>query len=180
MTKQELDQKMLRLQQGDETAFAEIYEETNRGVFAFVLSICRNYHTAEDIMQTTYIRLRTTISSYKAGANAFAWLYTIAKNLTLNEMAREKRETTASFDDDSSAYGSYKMNEEGSPITAVMNKVLNESERQIVTLHVISGFKHREIAEMIGKPIGTVLWAYNNALAKMKKELEKEEKRDED
>ena len=174
MTKQELDQKMLRLQQGDETAFAEIYEETKRGLFAFILSICRNYHTAEDMMQTTYIRLRTTISSYKAGSNALAWLYTIAKNLTLNELAREKRETTTSFEDDSAVYGSYKINEEGSPLIAVMNKVLSESERQIVTLHVIAGFKHREIAEMLDKPIGTVLWAYNNALAKMKKALEKE------
>ena len=179
MTKQELDQKMLRLQQGDETAFAEIYEETKRGLFAFILSLCRNYHTAEDMMQTTYIRLRTTISSYKAGANAFAWLYTIAKNLTLNEMAREKRETTASFDDDSAKYGSYTIQDDGSPIFAVMNKVLSAGERQIVSLHVISGFKHREIAEMLEKPLGSVLWTYNNALAKMKKELEKEN-RDED
>ena len=45
---------------------------------------------------------------------------------------------------------------------------------RIVTLHVISGFKHREIADLLEKPIGTVLWTYNNALAKMKKELIKE------
>lgn len=55
-----------------------------------------------------------------------------------------------------------------------MNKVLGEEERQIVTLHVISGFKHREIAEMLEKPLGTELWTYNNALAKLKRELRKE------
>lgn len=55
-----------------------------------------------------------------------------------------------------------------------MNKVLSDGERQIVILHVVSGFKHREIAQMLDKPLGTVLWAYNNALAKLKKELEKE------
>ena len=179
MTKQELDLLMLQLQKGDENAFEKIYEETKRGLFAFILSICRHYQTAEDMMQTTYIRLRTTISSYKAGANAYAWLYTIANNVTLNEINRKKREQTSAFDDDSAMYGSYKMNEEGSPIIAVMNKVLGDEERQIVTLHVIAGFKHREIAEMMGKPLGTVLWAYNNALAKMKKQLEKEA-RDED
>ena len=178
MTKQELDIKMLRLQQGDENAFEEIYEETKRGLFAFILSICRHYQTAEDMMQTTYIRLRTTISSYKAGSNAYAWLYTIAKNVTLNELARRKREQTMSFDDDSPMYGSYQMDEEGSPIIAVMNKVLGQEERQIVTLHVIAGFKHREIAEMLDKPLGTVLWAYNNALAKMKKQIEKEARDD--
>lgn len=145
-----------------------------RGLFAFILSICRNYHTAEDMMQTAYIRLRTTISSYRTGENAYAWLYTIAKNATLNEMARQKREKSTDAFEEESTFGTYSIDEECSPITTVMNKVLGEEERQIVTLHVISGFKHREIAEMLEKPLGTELWTYNNALAKLKRELEKE------
>lgn len=174
MTKQEFDKKMLALQQGDELAFEEIYNETHRGLFAFILSICRNYHTAEDMMQTAYIRLRTTVASYRAGSNAYAWLYTIAKNATLNELARQKRESLSDMDEGQERFGSYTMNDEGAPVTAVMNRVLNDTERQIVTLHVIAGFKHREIAEMLQKPLGTVLWTYNNALAKVKKEMEKE------
>lgn len=174
MTKQELDKKMLALQQGDENAFEDIYNDTKRGLFAFILSICRNYHTAEDMMQTAYIRLRTTISSYRAGENAYAWLYTIAKNATLNEMARQKREKSTDAFEEESTFGTYSIDEECSPITTVMNKVLGEEERQIVTLHVISGLKHREIAEMLEKPLGTELWTYNNALAKLKRELEKE------
>ena len=62
-----------------------------------------------------------------------------------------------------------------SPVTSAMNKVRNEDERQIVTLHAISGFKHREIADMLDKPLGTVVWSYNNALSKLKKELQKED-----
>lgn len=175
MTKQEFDAKMLQLQRGDEQAFEFIYNETKRGLFAFIHSICRDYHMAEDMMQNAYIRLRTTVASYKAGGNAYAWLYTIAKNATLNEIARKKRETLLDVDDNSAAFGTYTLDDEGSPVTAVMNKVLNDNERQIITLHVISGFKHREIAEIVGKPIGTVLWTYNNALAKMKKELMRED-----
>ena len=165
---------MLRLQRGDETAFEEIYNETRRGLFAFILSICRNYHTAEDMIQTAYIRLRTTVASYKAGANAYAWLYTIAKNATLNELNRQKRETLLDVTEDGDGFGSYTMDDELAPVTAVMNKVLGETERQIVSLHVTSGFKHREIAEILDKPLGTVLWTYNNALAKMKKALERD------
>lgn len=167
---------MLQLQQGDEQAFEDIYNDTRRGLFAFILSICRNYHTAEDMMQTAYIRLRTTIASYKAGGNAYAWLYTIAKNATLNELNRIKRETPTDMDDPAARFGSYTMNEDGSPVTAVMNRVLGENERQIVSLHIISGFKHREIAEILQKPLGTVLWTYNNALSKMKRAIEKEDK----
>ena len=174
MTKQEFDKKMLELQRGDEQAFEDIYNETHRGLFAFILSICRNYHTAEDMMQVAYIRLRTTVASYRVGSNAYAWLYTIAKNATLNEIARAKREAPSDMEEGQERFGSYTMNDEGAPVTAVMNRVLNDSERQIVTLHVIAGFKHREIAEMLDKPLGTVLWTYNNALSKLKRELEKE------
>lgn len=174
MTKQEFDKKMLALQRGDEQAFEDIYNETHRGLFAFILSICRNYHTAEDMMQTAYIRLRTTVSSYKAGSNAFAWLYTIAKNATLNEIARAKREALTDMEEERADFGTYDIEDSDAPVTAIMNRALGDVERQIVTLHVIAGFKHREIAEMLDKPLGTVLWTYNNALAKLKKELQKE------
>lgn len=175
MDRKRLDEKMLLLQRGDETAFEEIYDETRKGLFSFILSICKNYHTAEDVMQTTYIRLRLSIATYRAGSNALAWLYTIAKNLTLNEINKRKREVFSDFDDSDSKFGEYTMDDNltGS-VFEVMNKTLNEDERQIVSLYLISGFKHREIAEIMGKPLGTVLWSYRNALGKIRKQLEKE------
>ncbi len=165
---------MLKMQQGDEQAFGVIYNETRRGLFAFIMSICRNYATAEDMLQSSYVKLRTTIASYKVGANPYGWLYTIAKNTTLNELNRQKRERSVDMQDSNVDFGSYTMDDEGAPVTALMNKVLNDTEREIVTMHVISGFKHREIADILGKPLGTVLWTYNNALGKMKKALQKE------
>ena len=50
-------------------------------------------------------------------------------------------------------------------------KVLNGEELQIVTLYN-SGYKHREIAEALGLPLGTVTWKYKAALAKLKNFLE--------
>lgn len=170
---------MLKLQQGDEKAFEKIYTETNRPLFAFLISICKNYQIAEDMMQVTYIKLRSTIASYKAGGNAYAWLYTIGKNTTLNELKRQSREIPTDMTDGDARFGSYTMEDNDSPVMKLMNKVLNDQEREIVSLHVISGFKHREIADMLEKPLGTILWAYNNALAKMKKAIEKEERNDE-
>ena len=40
-----------RFLEGDESAFEEIYNDTKRGLFAFIMSICRHYQTAEDMMQ---------------------------------------------------------------------------------------------------------------------------------
>lgn len=174
MTKQELDKKMLELQKGSEQAFEEIYSETSKGLFAFLLSYCKDYQLAEDMMQNSYIKLRTTIAQYKAGSNAFAWLYTIAKNTTINELNRRNREMPIDMETGSDVFGSYTFEYEDTPVMKLMAKILTDSERQIVTLHVVSGFKHREIADMLDKPLGTVLWTYNNALAKLKKTIEKD------
>lgn len=175
MDRKTLDEKMLLLQKGDEKAFEDIYNETKRGLFSFILSICKNYHTAEDIMQTAYIRVRTAIGSYQAGSNALAWMYTIAKNLTINELNKQKREVFSDFEGSATQFGEYTLDDSlPCSLMGIMNSVLNENERQIISLYIISGFKHREIAEMLGKPLGTVLWAYRNALNKVKKQLEKD------
>lgn len=53
-----------------------------------------------------------------------------------------------------------------------MTKCLDETEREIVLLHAVWGYKHREIAQMKGMPLGTVTWKYNAALEKLRKEWE--------
>jgi len=53
-------------------------------------------------------------------------------------------------------------------------QVLNSDEREIVILFAVKSFKHREIAEIINKPEGTVRWLYQKAIQKLKAELIKE------
>lgn len=179
MDRTELDYQMLLLQKGDESAFEVIYNETKRGLFSFILSMCKNYHTAEDIMQNTYIKLRTSVQSYTGGSNALAWIFTIAKNLTLNEIQKRKREVYTDYDAGAFEYGEYTIDDQSSsssPLLKLIQTELNEQEQQIVLLYLVSGFKHREIADMLSKPLGTVLWTYRNAIAKLKKAMDKENK----
>lgn len=49
--------------------------------------------------------------------------------------------------------------------------ILDAEERQIVVLHAMAGFRHREIAEILDLPTGTVLSKYNRAMKKMRKEI---------
>lgn len=174
MDKRELDEQMILLQNGEESAFERIYNETKRGLYAFIFSICKNHHMTEDVMQTTYMRIRISVDTYEPGSNALGWMFTIAKNLTLNELNKRKRESLTEFDRENEM-GEYDLEDKlTSPLLATMESVLTKTEMQIVLLHVVSGFKHREIADMMKKPLGTVLWAYRNALQKMKKSIAKE------
>ena len=51
---------------------------------------------------------------------------------------------------------------------------LSDEERQIVTLHALTGCKHREIAAVLNIPLSTVLSKYRRALRKLEKALEEE------
>ena len=56
-------------------------------------------------------------------------------------------------------------------IMDIMRRCLNEDEIQIVTLHVLWGYKHREISRQLGIPLGTVTSKYKRSIEKMRKAL---------
>lgn len=58
-------------------------------------------------------------------------------------------------------------------LTECMNR-LSDTERQIVILHVVAGFRHREIAGILDTPLPTVLSKYSRAIKKLKKYIGKE------
>ena len=57
-------------------------------------------------------------------------------------------------------------------------KILKEEDYKILYLYIIGEYKHREIAEILNLPLGTVTWKYKNSLKKLKKVLLEEEKKD--
>jgi RNA polymerase sigma-70 factor (ECF subfamily) len=172
MKKEKLEKAVIRLRQGDSNALAEIYEITSRGVFTFVLPILHDYQLAEDVMQQTFVTAYENIQSYQPGTNARNWLLTIAKNMALTEIKKRKREVSYDFDQDNHPDGVYFLGNIDSPTIALANKVLAEDEFNIVIMYAVGEYKHREIAEFLHMPLGTVTWKYNNALKKMRKALE--------
>ena len=65
---------------------------------------------------------------------------------------------------------------EDMPIFKIAKNHLNDFELQVVILYSVYGYKHREIANALNKPLGSVLWTYNNAIKKLQKVLKKEDK----
>ena len=167
MYEQQLDRLIVRISGGDDDALAELYEKTNRGVFAFLYSYLDNREDSEDAMQDVYLKVKLHAGSYRHGSNARAWMLQIAKNIALNELAARTRTVDADLsrmaarDDDDGELG----------ITELMKKVLTEEERRIIALHVLWGYRHREIAEMTGCPVGTVTAKYNRSVKKLRRIL---------
>lgn len=172
MTDEKLEKKVAALKNGDTGAFDYIYDRTNRSVYFSIFYIVRDKMHAEDIMQETYVRAISVIAQYRAGTNFTAWLRSIGKSLALNHLKRAGREIPTDFEEDAYKYGTSEC--ELPFIFDLAAKVLSEEEYEIIMLCHVAGYKRREVAEMLGMPIGTVTWKNNEALKKLKARLEKE------
>ena len=180
MTKKEtgnpaLEPLLQQMAEGSTEALAAFYEATRTAVYAFALSLAGEGHTAEDVMQETYLRAWQSAGSYLPMGKPMAWLLTITKNLVrMKYRADEGRQEP--LDDTMAVPGFESASVDRLTLQAAL-ACLGEEERQIVTLHAIAGLRHRETADLLGMPLSTVLSKYHRALSKLKKILKEEESR---
>ena len=169
----QLDENLIiRMASNDGAAFRELYQQTSGVVYGFAMSILRNKHDAEDVMHDAFIRIYSSAVTYKPSGNPMAWILTIVRNLCLNRIRAGKvcEDLSEYYDLAGSSNDNETMLDRMVLETAM--SVLDAEERQIVILHAMTGFRHREIAEVLDLPTGTVLSKYNRALKKMRKEME--------
>ncbi len=160
----------------DSEALSTLYKKTSTSVYAFSLSILKNTHDAQDVLHDCYINIFTSAHMYKSTGKPMAWVMTIAKNLCLQKL-RARKKTVDIQSEDWEKYMDEKssISQEDKQVLNACITRLNDEERQIVILHVVSGFKHREIAQIMNMNLSTVLSKYNRALKKLKDLLEKGE-----
>lgn len=147
--------------------FDYFYNETKKNVFFSIAAIIDDKDIIDDLMQDTYIRFLENIDKYKTGTSINAYLSTIAHNISINYYNREKR---LIHNDEVIEVVKDREKDPYDEIEAIeLLKDLEPLEKQVVVLHVLNDLKFREIADIIQKPLGTVLWIYNKAIAKLKK-----------
>ena len=155
------NQALCKISEGDMTALTVVYDCMARQMFALALSISNNYADAEDAMQETFLKVIQSIDTYRKDGNARAWLLSITRNTAI-DILRKKKDVIC-IDDFSkipqkSGYPDFTdkliFNE------ALMS--LEQEDREIMVLKIVSGMKFREISELIGLPLTTVQKRYQH------------------
>ena len=160
---------------GDGEKIKDIYELTKTAVFGYVFSILKNYEDSEDVVQDTYVKIYQNIGMYESQGKPMAWIFVIARNLALMKIRNQKRFVDIEeYEWDQLYKGNDYLGVEDKMVLKAAFSKLTSEECQFVMLHALSGIKHREIAEMYGMPLATVLSKYNRAIKKLKKILEAE------
>lgn len=161
-----------RIAENDKVAFEELYLLTHKSVYSFALSILRNHDDALDVLQETYLKIRGAAHLYRPMGKPIAWIFTITRNLAMSKLRtvgkscylnEELLEEDLTF--------SYVTDRDDKLVLQAALTILELEEREIILLHAVSGFKHREIADNLGLSLGTVLSKYHRALEKLRKHL---------
>lgn len=164
-----------KIADNDIAAFEELYHLTERSVYAFALSILKNHEDAMDVLQETYLRIRGAAHLYKPMGKPLAWIFTITRNLAMSKLRTYNKTVTIPAEDlEDNLYYSYVTDGEDKFVLQAALKILDLVEREIILLHAISGFKHREIADYLGMSLGTVLSKYRRGLSKLQKHLKEQ------
>ena len=90
---------MLRVKRGDRGAFAELVEKYKQPLFNFVFRTLRDETETEDVAQNTFLQVWKSRARYERTAKFSTWLFTIARNLCLNEIRRRSRHPAESLEE---------------------------------------------------------------------------------
>lgn len=159
-----------KIGQGDGGAFRDLYLATSSTVFGYALSILKNRADAEDAMHDAYIRIYQSAATYQPMGKPLAWILTIVRNLCYN-MIRLSRPTVDVSECEKLALPDDTQSSIDRITLEQALELLDLQERQIVILHALTGMKHREIAELLEMPLGTVLSKYRRSLERLRSEL---------
>lgn len=171
-----LERYLALIANGDKEALSNLYRNASSAVYGYALSVLKNSHDAEDVLHDCFVNIYTSAQSYRSFGRPMAWILTITRNLCLLKI-RDRKKTSDIPDEDWQHYISDNdgISGEDKVVLEQCMTILSDEERQIVLLHAVAGFKHREIADHMDLALATVLSKYNRALKKLRAHLEKGE-----
>ena len=149
-----------RARRGDEHAFGALVERYQRPAYAVALSVTGRHEDAEDAAQEAFLVALDRLEECRSPDRFGGWLMTIVRNRSKNLVRREAlRETDEVPPGARSRIPTPDRMAETSELRGLLKEALMglpEMQRQIVLLHDLEGWKHREIADRLDLPCGTV------------------------
>ncbi len=147
-----------RARAGDVGAFEELYRLHAGRVYALCLRMTRNKTEAEDLTQEVFVRTWQKLGSFRGDSAFSTWLHRLAVNFVLTERrSHQRRADRFTSTDDLTAFEKPELPRRTSHGMDIEEAVagLPEGARQVFVLHDVEGYKHHEIAEMMGIATGT-------------------------
>jgi RNA polymerase sigma-70 factor (ECF subfamily) len=177
---------LIRFCKGEKEAFGVLVRRYERELYGYLRRYLGDAHLADDVFQNTFVQLFVKSNQYESGRPVRPWLYTIATNQAIDALRRNGRHQAVSLDQyrEESYEGDVQSlletlegrgpgplelahgQERRERIRASVDR-LPDFLRQVLILAYYQGLKYREIADIVGIPVGTVKSRLHAALVKL-------------
>ena len=168
-----------RAQQGDEEAFATLFQLHKKRVYSVCLLMTKDVAEAEDLTQEAFLQVFRSVSTFRGDAAFSTWLYRVAVNTVLMKLRRRKAPPLLSFDEPVSAESPSLRRDFGKSdprLSGAIDRIalrraiqeLPEGCRKIFSLHEVEGYQHHEIAQLLHCSIGNSKSQLHKAKLKMR------------
>jgi RNA polymerase sigma-70 factor (ECF subfamily) len=181
------DPDLDRARNGDREAFGQLVRRHQRRVYAAALHILGNHSDADDATQETFVKAFRALATFDGRSDFFTWLYRITVNTALNTLRGGKR--GAALSEKSGAEAAHiggrpeSLGQQGSDpaqkaqqsaeVQRVFEAIaeLSPSLRVTLVLATVEDLPHKQIAEILEIPEGTVAWRVNEARRLLRQRL---------
>jgi RNA polymerase sigma-70 factor (ECF subfamily) len=154
---------------GKREMFSLLVERYQKPIFNFIYRFYGNRDLAQELTQETFLRCYQFLKSYDTGRKFSTWLYTVAKNLCIDELKKRKTAREVPLDDAidhverTGADGGPEMDQQGRAIRREEDfkllaalQELPSAARTVLLLHYFQGLSYQEIGETLSLPVSTV------------------------
>ena len=142
---------------GDAQAQQELYNKYVQAMYNVTVRMVNNSEDASDIIQEVFVKVFRNLSSFQGESTLGAWIKKITVNTTLNFLRKAKKNNTSSWEDGMDMPMEEAIDESQYSMTQIHHaiKQLPERCRVTLTLYLIEGYQHQEIASILGITVST-------------------------
>ena len=164
-----------RCRAGDQAAHHRLYKLYARAMYNVGYRIVRDEEEAQDVLQEAFVSAFRNLDSYRGDAAFGSWLKRIVVNKALNAVGRRKFEPIPENENWDIAEPETEVSYRGElTLDRVKQSIaqLPDGYRNVLTLYLIEGYDHQEIAEIMGFTESTSKSQLNRAKAKLRELLD--------
>ncbi|MCX6376796.1 MAG: RNA polymerase sigma factor [Armatimonadetes bacterium] len=163
-----------RLRRGDAVAYELVIDELRAPVYRFLLRLCGDTGNAEDLTQETFLAIWRGIGAYQGRSQFKTWVFGIAYRQHLRQRDKRTVETVELIESDLSDMSDVSTVVAEAEEHALIRRAvygLPNPYRDVVCLIHLDGLTYRDVAEVLGVPIGTVKSRMNGAFKLLREKL---------
>jgi RNA polymerase sigma-70 factor (ECF subfamily) len=158
---------------GDARAFEFLFEKYREKVYVIAFRFTRNKEDALEVVQEVFIRVYQGLSSFKTGSKFYTWLYRISVNRAIDFARAKKVRRTVELDPSENETGNNVIEkirnpDSQDPADLAVRKELSDrlleaidrlspKHRAVFILHAMENLSYKEISDVVGCRIGTVM-----------------------